>query len=210
MTIKKVISFLILFGVLSTFSAFAKEVIPPDYFPLQVGYWWKYKLIEKNMEFTIKVTATETINSISCFKVETIVGDKTSFIDYYAKSEGFVWIYKTVYPESKMEAIYEPTAKKYLKIVLNTADTWGWKGKGMMGVDIESNDNVDKSETVEVPAGKFSTMRVLSKIIQGGQEVEKGYWYAPNVGLVKSHTNSSGIESTAVLVKYNLVIKAEK
>lgn len=203
--IGKLTLFVVLFAFIVSFASLAKTVPPPpDYFPLAVGYWWQYKVVEKNMEFTIKVTDTEKIGEVTCYKVETLIGDKVSFVDYYAKHDGFVWIYKTVYPASNMECIYEPTAKKYLQNPMAVNDKWEWAGKGMMGVEIESKDSVIKTEGVEVPAGKFSTMNVESKIKQGGMDVLKKYWYAPNIGLVKSYTNSSGIESNAVLVKYNL------
>jgi hypothetical protein len=74
----------------------------------------------------------------------------------------------------------------------------------MMDAEMSVKDKVEKAEKVEVIAGKFSALFIISKQNLSGQEGEKRYWYAPNVGLVKSYTNFAGVENNSVLIKYNL------
>jgi hypothetical protein len=184
-----------------------KTAPPPDYFPLQVGYWWTYKSVEKGWEFTLKVTGIENIGALKCYKVETIAANnQVMFIDYYHKSAGKVLMVKQVYPTSKNEVTYQPV-REYLHNPLKVGDTWSWKGKGIMDVEIEDTSKVAKIENIAVPAGKFSAAEVDTKNIQGGMETTKKYWYAPNIGMVKSYTESSNMKNTAQLIKYNLSAK---
>lgn len=181
-----------------------KKIVPPDYFPLAVGYWWQYKNVEKGWDFTIKVTGTEKIGDILCYKLETTAAnDKVMIIQYYSKTEGKVLEIKQVYASSNNEAVFEPS-KEYLHNPLKTGDSWIWKGKGMMSIDIEESNAVGNFEKITVPAGTFSAVKVSTDVKQGGQDVKKEYYYAPCVGLIKSHTDSGGIKSTLELVKYNL------
>jgi hypothetical protein len=180
---------------------------PPDYFPLASGYWWTYKSVEKGWEFTIKVVGMEKIGNANCYKVETSTADgKVSFVEYYTKDTGKVFVIRQVYPSSKMSVDYNPI-REFLHNPLKVSDSWNWKGKGMMDVDIDDTITVMENTKVEVPGGKFSAAEVVSKIIQGGAETKKTYWYAPDVGLVKSFTDTGSIKSTMVLVKYNLKAK---
>ncbi|MFH1454220.1 MAG: hypothetical protein ABIH00_09650 [Armatimonadota bacterium] len=211
---KLLVLFMVFFFCFLCFSACfaAKQPPPPDYFPLKVGYWWKYKTVEKGYEFTLKVTGTEKINDVECYKMETIVkmgdSEKTTVVEYYHKTNDFVYVYKQFYPANSMEVVFE-TPKKYLANPMKTGDKWDWKDRGMMGVDIEEDSVVEKTDTVKVPAFPkgIGTMNVFTKVLQGGQDVKKSYWYANGVGLVKSFTDSGSFQSTAELIEYNLKVK---
>jgi hypothetical protein len=180
---------------------------PPDYFPLVPGYWWTYKNVEKGWEFTIKVVGMEKIGNANCYKVETMAADgKVSFVEYYTKDTGKVFVIRQEFPSAKMSVDYNPI-REFLHNPPKVGDSWNWKGKGMMDVDIDDTITVLEDAKVEVPAGKFSAAKVVSKVIQGGSETNKTYWYAPNVGLVKSFTDTGSVKSTMELVKYNLKAK---
>jgi hypothetical protein len=94
-------------------------------------------------------------------------------------------------------------AFQYLKNPLAAGATWQWKGKGMMGVDIDESNEVAGAEEVAVPAGRFKAMRVVTKVMQGGTPVTKTYWFANHIGLVKSMTDTGSVQSTAELVDYS-------
>ncbi len=49
-----------------------------------------------------------------------------------------------------------------------------------------------KEETVEVPAGKFKTIRVDIKLEENGQQVDITYWFAQDVGFVKQTVDAAG------------------
>jgi hypothetical protein len=101
------------------------------------------------------------------------------------------------------KAEFQPT-RQLLKNPLSNGDSWQWKGKGMMGLDIDESNAVSGPEAVSVAVGKFTAMKVTTRVVQGGTPVTKTYWYAPGVGLVKSMTDTGAVKSTTELVEYDL------
>lgn len=206
---KKLVGFALLFFVIafacSTFCLAAKpQVIPPDYFPLKVGDWWKYRWTSngKSNEFTIKVVKTEkSSDNVMMYLIETTMPNQI-IQDWYSKPQGWVQMHKMAYPKNNMTGEYSPV-KKFIQNPLSQGASWEWKGTGMMGVEIEEKNMVKGNEGVEVPAGKFGTMRVDTDVLQGGSQVKKTYWYSNWIGLVKSMVNSNGIESTVELIDYS-------
>jgi hypothetical protein len=81
--------------------------------------------------------------------------------------------------------------------------SWSWKGKGNLGVDVDETSTVAGTEPVVVPAGKFTAVKVVTKVTQGGTPVTKTYWYANWVGLVKSMTDTGTVKSTTELSDYS-------
>ncbi|MBS2006579.1 MAG: hypothetical protein JST01_06040 [Cyanobacteria bacterium SZAS TMP-1] len=71
-----------------------------------------------------------------------------------------------------------------------------------MGTSIDETSTTTGPEDVEVPAGKFKSMKVVTKLTQNGSPVTKTYWYGANVGLVKSKTESGTVTSEAELMEY--------
>ena len=179
---------------------------PPDYFPLRVGDSWKYRSTTadgKQSEFTIKVvSADKQGDGTNLYLVETLTTFQPIH-DWYSKPSGQVQMHRIAYPKNEaLKADYQPV-KLYLKNPLTVGSSWEWKGKGMMGVEIEESSRVTGTEAVEVPAGKFQAMKVETKVIQGGTPVTKTYWFANWVGLVKSMTDTGSVKSTTELLDYS-------
>jgi hypothetical protein len=179
---------------------------PPDYFPLRVGDWWKYRSTtadNKQSEFTLKVLSNEKQgDGTNLYLVETLNAFQPIH-DWYSKPGGKVLMHRIAYPKNEaLKADYQPI-KLYLKNPLSAGASWEWKGKGMMGVDIEESSRVLGTEAVEVPAGKFQAMKVETKVIQGGMPVTKTYWFANWVGMVKSMTDTGTVKSTTELLDYS-------
>lgn len=179
---------------------------PPDYFPLRVADWWKYRSTTadgKQSEFTIKVLSAEKQgDGTNLYLVETL-STFQPIHDWYSKPGGQVLVHRTAYPKNEaLKADYQPV-KMYLKNPLSVGSSWEWKGKGMMGVDIEESSRVTGTEMVDVPAGKFQAMKVETKVTQGGTAVTKTYWFANWVGLVKSMTDTGSVKSTTELLDYS-------
>lgn len=179
---------LILLSALAAIAQKPKETPPPDYFPLRVGDSWQYRTTTadgKQSEFSIKVLSSEKqSDGADHYLVETF-STFQPIHDWYSKPAGWVLVHRIAYPKNEaMKAAYQPV-KQYLKNPLSTDAAWQWKGKGMMGIEIDESSRVLGSELVEVPAGKFQAMKVETKVIQGGAPVTKTYWYANWVGFVK-------------------------
>lgn len=173
---------------------------PPDYFPLRVGDSWSYKSTTadgKVSEFTMKVMSEDT----GVFLVE--IQSAWPIQEWYSKPAGWVlWHRESFTKNAQMNVAFDPP-RQYLQNPLATGATWGWKGKGMMGVDIDESSQVEALDVVTVPAGTFKAMRVVSKVMQGGTAVTKTYWYANWIGLVKSMTDTGSVKSTTELVDYS-------
>jgi hypothetical protein len=175
-----------------------------DYFPLSVGNSWKYESTTadgKKSEFTIKVLSEEKENGNPLFLVETMSFQPIH--DWYSKPSGWVLLHREEYVKAGTKAEFQPT-RQLLKNPLTNGDTWEWKGKGMMGLAIEESNAVSGPESVTAPAGKFTAMKVTTRVVQGGAPVTKTYWYAPGVGLVKSMTDTGAVKSNTELVEYNV------
>ena len=199
---------LLLLMLLALFTVMAQksQEPPPDYFPLRVGDWWKYRSTTaegKQSEFTIKVlSADKQADGTNLYLVETL-STFQPIHDWYSKPLGQVLMHRIAYPKNEaLKADYQPV-KQYLKNPLSVGASWEWKGKGMMGVDIEESSRVTGTEAVEVPAGKFQAMKVETKVIQGGTPVTKTYWFANWVGMVKSVTDTGSVKSTTELLDYS-------
>ncbi len=181
-----------------------KPTPPPDYFPLRVGDSWKYRSTMadgKQSDFTLKVLSEEKeASGTNLFLMETF--STLPIHDWYSKPAGQVLVHRVAYPKNAMTAEYQPV-KLYLKNPLAIGAAWEWKGKGMMGIDIQESNRVTGVETVDVPAGKFQAMKVETKVIQAGVPVTKTYWFANWVGLVKSMTDTGSVKSTAELIDYS-------
>ena len=175
-----------------------------DYFPLNVGDSWKYRSTTadgKQSDFTMKVLNEAKENGNTLYVVET-VSTFQPIHDWYSKPSGWVLMHRQEYVKAGQKAEYQPT-KQFLKNPLTSGDSWTWKGKGMMGLEIDESNEVSGPETVTVPAGKFEAMKVVTKVVQGGAPVTKTYWYAPGVGMVKSMTDTGAVKSTTELLEHS-------
>ncbi len=183
---------------------------PPDYFPLRVGDWWKYKSATadgKTSEFTVKVLNQEKQTDGAIFYLVETLTSFQPINDWYSKPAGWVVFQRQSYPKNPdMKVAFQPT-RNYLKNPLKSGDSWAWQGQGMMGVAIQETSQVAGAEPVVVPAGKFQAMKVVTQVTQGGTPVTKTYWYANRVGLVKSKTDAGTVTSTTELQDYSFKSK---
>lgn len=191
-------------GTMSPSSGGASSSGSKDYFPLRVGDSWKYRSTTadgKQSEFTVKVLSEEKEGGNTLSLVET-VSTFQPIHDWYSKPSGWVLMHRQEYVKTGQKAEYQPT-KQFLKNPLTSGDSWSWKGKGMMGLEIDESNQVSGPEAVTVPAGSFNAMKVLTKVVQGGAPVTKTYWYAPGVGMVKSMTDTGAVKSTTELIEHS-------
>ena len=177
---------------------------PPDYYPLPLGAWWKYQSTTsagQTSDFTVKALQADKQSDGSHW-IQTEVLSGSQFFVWYSKPQGRVLEHKTLYSQNNMTGHYEPV-KLFLKNPLTKGDRWNWKGTGMMGVAIEEASQVVGAEEVVVPAGKFLAMKVETLVVQAGTEMKRTQWFANQVGMVKSLTESASLQSTTELIDYS-------
>jgi hypothetical protein len=173
-----------------------------DFFPLRVGDSWTYRHSEGN-EFTYTVLSEEKqADGTVQYVVELKSGSQINY--YYSKTSGQVLLHRISYPqeETGLKIDFTP-AKPYLKNPLTAGAKWEWAGKDIGQNDTAESHQVIGPEVVEVPAGKFKTMKMVSKLTLGGAQAVRTFWYAEGVGLVKSTTEA---KSAAGLFSYGFVL----
>lgn len=180
----------------------AKEP-PPDYFPLPAGAWWKYKSTTDagaTSEFTMKVAGEEKLGEITAVLVD--IESAWPIREWYSKGNGMVSWHQESYLKNNQSAVFSPT-RIAMKNPLATGQTWSWKGKGVMGVDIDETATVTGVEDVVIGAGTFKAFKVTGTVMQGGTKVLKTYWYANWIGLIKAMTDTGSVKSTTELVDWS-------
>ena len=172
-----------------------------DYFPLSLGDSWKYEYTApdgKKYELTTRVLNEEKESGNALYRVETVKTD-----DWYSKPSGSVLLHREQELSFSLDTEFKPV-KQFLKNPPANGDSWHWEGKAMLGVDAQESNSVSGPETVTVPAGKFTAMKVTTKVVEGSTPMTKVGWYAPGVGLVKSTIDSAAGSATTELMEYNV------
>lgn len=160
-----------------------------DFFPLHVGDTWTYRHSEGS-QFTYKVLSeAKQADGTVQYVVQLTSGTTIDY--YYSKPSGQVLLHRIAYPqeETGLKIDYNP-AKPYLKNPLTAGAKWEWTGKDVGQNDIAEAHQVIGPEWVEVPAGRFKAIKMVSKVTQGGAQAIKTFWYVEGVGLVKSTTEA--------------------
>ena len=182
-----------------------KKPPPPDYFPMRWKYFWSYQTTTadgKKTTFSMKdVHDDKQADGAIWHQLQIETSPTQKFSDWYSKADGRVLDNHIEY-SSSMTADFVPP-KQTLKHPLENGDSWQWAGTGMMKTPSTENYTVSGPEEVIVPAGKFKAMKVVSEVNSMGAKATKIYWYGPNVGLVKSTTESGPVKSTTELVSYD-------
>lgn len=186
----------------TSIAAQRSKVSAPDYFPLRVGDSWKYRSTVSDAESTVKVVSAEKqANGTVRYLLEKL--SETKINNWYSKTKGWVLMHREAYPEHEgLEIKYEP-ARRYLKNPLIAGATWNWSGKGINQDDMYESNRVVGLEMVQVPAGKFRAMKIVSQVSEGAAVLTKTYWYADGVGMVKYTTESGLIKYGFELVDYS-------
>ncbi len=176
---------------------------PPDYFPLPGGAWWKYRSTTDagaTSEFTMKVMGDEKIGDVTAILVD--IESAWPIREWYTKGGGMVSWHRESYLKNNQSVDFTPT-RIAMKNPLATGQTWSWKGKGIMGVAIDETATVGGVEDVVTPAGSFKAYKVSTTVVQGPTKVQKTYWYANQIGLVKAITDTGSVRSTTELLEWS-------
>lgn len=199
-----------------------KVVHIPDYFPLRIKdhegkpieWWWKYtftkseyngKPMDKKLDdFKIQViSAEEQPDKTIWWKLDTTSPSMKTIHQWYTKQQAkVIWQKEQFGDEEKMQVQYVPE-RVLLTNPLKKDETWQWKGKGNLGVDIDNVSTVSGPEEVITPAGKFQAMKVTVVGTQGGMPINMSYWYADYIGLIKSSSKTASMESESQLIDYS-------
>lgn len=201
---RSIVSLVLLFVLLALDVTAQKRARPArDYFPLLVGHSWTYRNDMGDMEYTMKVISEEKqADGTILYLLEKHAG--LVIQNWYSKPAGSVLMHREAYQEQMgMDVKYEP-ARQILQNPLVAGTKWFWKGRSIASTDVSESYQVVGPEVVQVTAGRFNAMKIISKVSDGAAPmVTKTYWYADGVGLVKSLTESAQLQNSWELISYN-------
>ena len=201
-----------------------KKIVPPppDYFPLRIKdsegkpieWWWKYTYVKCNLngkpidkkpeDFKIQViNAVKQPDETILWQLDTTSPAMKTIREWYMKAKEKVVWHKEQYGDDETMRVQFSPERVLLTNPPTKDETWPWKGKGNMGIEINNMSTVSGPEEVITPAGKFQAMKVTVTGTQGGQPINMSYWYANYIGLVKSTATSATMDSESQLLDYS-------
>jgi hypothetical protein len=156
-----------------------------NYYPVEVGNTWHYRVNAngKITNFSARISKHENINGEALARLDTL---NVPVTEHLAQTE------KGVFRHRFNGSQVSPPLP-----LLPYPPNVGAKWQGEFTTEMEKGKNryfgeIQKEETVEVPAGKFKTLRVSIKVEQNGPMVQTTYWFAKDVGFVKQSANILG------------------
>lgn len=144
-----------------------------EYFPNTNGYSWTY--ISSGFSHTRTWDGSQSFSGLTLQKMK-IVNGGTSEVLYLVTDSGVTFYGYSMAPTPDSWAI--------LSFPLTTGKKW----TRVYNSDYRGSSEVIGTETVTVPAGTFTCIKVKTNfaMLLFGMNKEIYDWYAPNVGLVKT------------------------
>jgi hypothetical protein len=183
---------------------------PPDYYPFPLNGVWEYTTTQAAQATTgslrIKVITADRQTDGTRYTTEQDLGFGPSNL-VYLKGNGWVKELKFVLSRNgtSTETVNEPS-KPILKNPPSVGDRWSWEGQQTGPVKISASESysVGATETVEVPAGKFSAARIDISGNKAGTTFRKTFWYVNHIGPVKWQIfdANNALQTTTELKKY--------
>lgn len=181
-------------------SAIAKNPPPPDYFPAPLGAEWHYDVKPDNNPTTKLrnvVTKVSPIDKGQEIEISSFAPMESKSL--YHKLAGMVYLCKVDTPSANYVLDYEAD-KPDLMNPLAIGKDWKYAGKGG-GMDITQDWKVVGSESVQVPAGKYNAIKVVSNSTMAGTAIKYTFWYVDQVGGVKTVTEANNAKTVVELTK---------
>ena len=165
-----------------------------DYFPVQPGTSWSYKM-SSGQALEVKIAGPSAVGTQACVAVQSVLGEQRTLEHVAVTREGLT-AFKV---ENAYGAMEYPTPILRAKLPFKKGDTWQITMKEGPQVNTYTYLTEDL-EKVAVPAGTFEAWKV---VITLGSAVMSN-WYAKGIGLVKQVYAVNGQTMTAELVSTSL------
>jgi len=157
-----------------------KGLTAADLFPLQMGNKWEYVDAKGQPSHVEEVTGIEEKDGAKVITVTRSRNGTAAMKSVYrVDKEGVSRVSVGPLEYSPPLLFVKPTVKEGEK----------WTAKLSIGKsDAEYEITVGKAEEIKVPAGTFTAIPVRQQNLRNKSSAPLEYWFAPNVGLVKSGT----------------------
>lgn len=170
-----------------------------SYYPIKAGNKWTYQI-----ESDTAAKGSKLINQIA--KIEKIDGVSLSRLETTAKGKVVASEHLSITDKGIFRNRYNGTEVSppicMLKFPIKKGSTWKVESKvseEKLSVSCKSDE-----EEIEVPAGKFKTVKVVmdAEVVGAGIIVSTTYWFAQGVGVVKQHVNINSMQFSILLEKF--------
>ena len=175
----------------------------PNYYPLQVGNRWDYDLTANGntVPMSTTIARSETIDGVPLAVLEMSMQGKMVASEHLRQTDKGLVRYRS--------GQFVPTPPFVMvKYPIKSGDKWD--GSFKVGEAKANYSSEAEEETIEVPAGKYKTMRVAIKIEENGNVVKTTYWFAENVGFVKQTIEAANVDVVVELRKFEPKVEAPK
>lgn len=194
---------LILFvlGLILSCQPLATAQEPKSYYPLKAGNKWTYQIESDSVakgtaKLINQIAKIEKIDGVSLARMETTAKGKVAATEHLSANEKGVFRHRYNGAE-----ITPPIC--LLKFPIKKGDSW--KSESMTGKEKIKVACKSEEEEIEVPAGKFKTVKVVldAEVVDAGIIVSTTYWFAQGVGIVKQHVNINSMQFSILLEKFD-------
>lgn len=171
-----------------------------SYYPLKAGNKWTYQIesdavAKGSAKLTYQIAKIEKIDGVSLARLETIARGTVAATEHLNVTEK--GIFRNRYNGTEVSP---PIC--ILKFPIKKGSTW--KTESKVGDEKLSVSCKSDEDEIEVPAGKFKTVKVVldAEVVDAGIIVSTTYWFASRTGIVKQHVNINGMQFSILLEKF--------
>lgn len=167
-----------------------------NYYPLEAGNSWTFR-VEVNgnqVTATSRIAKIEKINDISMGRLEATVNDKIVATEHLQQNDKGVF-------RHRFNGLEVEPPLELLRYPVKAGEKWA--GELKVGADTGKFSAVTGEENVEVPAGKYKTVRVAIQLIEKGKTIDTTYWFARDVGIVKQTVVTEGLNLVMELDRFD-------
>lgn len=178
----------------SSVLATADDAMPTStWYPLGVGATWTYRAGDNR--FQMKVTEVKTVDGKPRARLDLLVGGKSlSFEQVGITKEGVV--------RYTFEGKEAKPPIEFLRLPPTPGASWKVESR-VEGQLMKGEFKVGKSETITVPAGKYTVVPVVGNDIEAnGVRIGLTYYFSERIGMVKQVIEMAGQKINIELEKY--------
>jgi hypothetical protein len=164
----------------------------PNYYPIEVGNTWYYRVDAngKKVNVSSSITEVEQLDGVKSHKLQSLQNEQMH--EHLKRTDKGLFRHRANGNEVTPAFMLLPASPKVGAKWAGEFSVAGEKGINKFSAEIQ------KEETIEVPAGKFKTLRVLIKLDANGNKVDSVYWFAKDVGFVKQRVD---LKDTVILLE---------
>jgi hypothetical protein len=172
----------------------AKDEKTPNYYPIEVGNAWHYKVTAngKDAKITTRIAKIEDFNGEKLARLESPTVALTEHLSQTAKG-----VFRHRFNGAEVSPPFN---------LLPYPAKPGTKWQGEFTVEKDQGKHkysgeIYQEENIDVPAGKYKALRVVIKIEEKGMTIETAYWFVKDVGFVKQTVEAPGLSILLELEK---------